>query len=275
MLDFKADSEKCIGCGACVRDCFAHVLEADADGVPYVLPEREELCIECQHCLAVCPTGAVSIFGLDPDDSLPLKGNMPDPGKMETLIMGRRSIRHYKKEGVDPALIHHLLEVASHAPTAVNLRPATLTVVDDPAAMDRLRKAAMDAAMQRLNDGTLPAGYERMGDYFRDAEPDEDVIFRGAPHVLIATAPKTALAPMADCHIVMSYFDLLASSHGLGTVWDGIARAFIDAICPELRELLGIPADHVVACVMAFGKSAVKHHRTVQRPGCVINSAKI
>jgi len=275
MLQFKVDTEKCIRCGECGRDCFAGVIGEDGDGLPVVIPEREGLCIECQHCLAVCPTGALSVFGLDPEAGRPLKDGMPDPERMETLIMGRRSIRRYKKEGVDPALIRHLLEVASHAPTAVNRRPVRLTVVDDPAAMDRLRAAATDAALKRLHDGTIPAGYERIGDYLKNGREGEDVIFRGAPHVLLATAPETALSPMADCHIVMSYFDLLASSHGLGTVWDGIARAVISGVCPELRDLLGIPADHVIACVMAFGKPAVKYHRTVQRPGCDIRAAKI
>ncbi|MDD3312624.1 nitroreductase family protein [Pseudodesulfovibrio sp.] len=275
MLQFKVDTEKCIRCGECARDCFAGVIGEDGDGLPMVVPEREGLCIECQHCLAVCPAGALSVFGLDPEAGRPLKGGMPDPGRMETLLMGRRSVRRYKKEGVDPALIRHLLEVASHAPTAVNRRPVRLTVVDDPAAMDRLRRAATDAALKRLRDGTIPAGYERIGDYLKNGRKDEDVIFRGAPHVLLATAPETALSPMADGHIVMSYFDLLASSHGLGTVWDGIARAVISAVCPELRDLLGIPADHVIVCVMAFGKPAVTYHRTVQRPGCDIHSATI
>lgn len=30
-----------------------------------------EECWRCQHCLAVCPQGAISIFGKKPEDSLP------------------------------------------------------------------------------------------------------------------------------------------------------------------------------------------------------------
>lgn len=275
MLNLKVDAEKCIQCGECVRDCFAGVFGTDENDFPVVMPGGEERCIECQHCMAVCPTGALSVFGLDPEASRPLKGNLPDPDHLDTLIMGRRSVRSYKKEGVDPALIQHLLEVASHAPTAVNRRPVRLTVVDDPAAMDRLRDAVTKAALKRLHEGTIPAGYERIGDYLSNGREGEDVVFRGAPHVLVASASKTALAPMADCHIVMSYFDLLAAGHGLGTVWDGIARAILDGVCPELRSLLDIPEDHVLACVMAFGKPRVKFHRTVQRPGGTIHRVAI
>jgi len=71
----------------------------------------------------------------------------------------------------------------------------------------------------------------------------------------------------------MSYFDLLASSHDLGTVWNGIVRALISALVPQFRTRLGIPEDHLQACVMFFGRPAVKSHRTVQRPGGTIRRA--
>ena len=272
MLDFRVDEDKCTRCGECVRDCLSGVIGMD-DGVPYVREDREALCIECQHCLAVCRPGALGIFGKEPSESRPVKGAFPDPGSMETLLMGRRSVRRYKKEGLDPTFIHHMLEVVSHAPTAVNQRQTMLTVVDDPEAMDRFRERATEAALAAFREGRIPKGMERIGEYLKGCEEGIDVIFRNAPHLLVASAPESGLAPMADCHIAMSYFELLADSHGLGTVWNGIARTVITAIAPELRTLLGIPDDHLVTCVMCFGKPAVHYHRTVQRPGGTIRSA--
>ena len=271
MLNFTVDADKCTRCGECARDCPTGVI--DMDDLPVVRPGSEARCIECQHCLAVCKPGAVSVFGRAPADSLPLKGMFPAPEKMETLIMGRRSTRRYRKEGVDPALIHHLLEVASHAPTAVNGRPVTLTVVDDPAAMDRLRAEVTAEALDLLHKDGFPEGWERIGDYVRACEDGTDILFRNAPHLLLATAPEDALAPMADCHIVMSYFDLLASAHGLGMVWNGIARALISTILPQFMVRLGIPEGHILACAMSFGRPAVRYHRTVQRPGGTIRRA--
>lgn len=271
MLDFKVDEEQCTQCGECVRDCIRGIIVMDE--YPHVPEASGDLCIGCQHCLAICKPGALSLLGLDPADSLPLKGALPDPAQMETLIMGRRSTRRYKQEGVDPELIHHLLEVTSHAPTAVNQRQTMLTVIDDPESMDRLRERAMDNALRMLRDNAFPPGLERIADYYRQCEDGVDVIFRGAPHLLVASAPKDSLAPMADCHIAMSYFELLANSHGLGTVWNGIARATLDLVAPELGAWLGIPDDHLIACVMSFGKPAVRYHRTVQRPGGVIRRA--
>ena len=273
MLQFKVDTEKCTQCGECVRDCLFGVIGMEE--YPVVLEGGEERCIGCQHCLAVCPTGAVSVFGKDPEESLPLKDALPGTQQMEALIMGRRSTRRYKKEGVDKDLIHRLLHVTSHAPTAVNQSNTVLTVVDDAGAMDRFRREVTEAALKAVREDRIPAGLERIGQYILGCEDGTDVIFRNAPHLLVASAPPDTMAPMADCHIAMSYFELLANSHGLGTVWNGIARAILSSVLPEYALRLGIPADHQIVCVMSFGKPAVKYHRTVQRPGGVIRRADL
>jgi len=272
MLQFKVDKDLCIQCGECVKDCLWGVIEMD--DYPSIPADREAKCIECQHCLAVCPTGAVSILGKNPEDSLPLKNALPAPEAMERLVMGRRSTRRYKKEGLDPEFIHHLLEVTSHAPTAVNQRNTVLTVVDDAEAMERLRKELTAAALKATHEGRIPTGMERIGDYILGCEDGTDIIFRNAPHLLIASAPAGTYAPMADCHIALSYFELLANSHGIGTVWNGIAKAILTAVLPEFAVRLGIPENHQIVCVMSFGKPAVKYHRTVQRPGGVIRRAE-
>lgn len=271
MLDFSVDREKCIQCGECVKDCIRKVLIMDE--YPSVRPGADELCIDCQHCMAICKPGALNIFGHHSQESRMLDGNIPAPSQMEALIQGRRSIRRYKNEAVDPQLIQDILETTAYAPTAVNQRPVMLTVIDDKAAMDRLRKKTGERVSEIIQAGQLPKGLERIAGYFDGCQDGEDVIFRNAPHLLVASAPEDSLAPMADCHIAMSYFELLATTHGLGTVWDGIARAVITAIVPEIRQELGIPDNHLIACVMAFGKPAVKYHRTVQRDGSLIRKA--
>ena len=59
MIDFKVDESLCVSCGACVKDCLHQALRMDT----YPVMVDEGHCIRCQHCLAVCPTGAVSIMG--------------------------------------------------------------------------------------------------------------------------------------------------------------------------------------------------------------------
>ena len=70
---FQIDKSKCIKCGKCINTCSGMVIEFGADGYPQ-MKEFERFgwrgCWRCQHCLAVCPQGAISIFGKKPEDSL-------------------------------------------------------------------------------------------------------------------------------------------------------------------------------------------------------------
>jgi nitroreductase len=61
----------------------------------------------------------------------------------------------------------------------------------------------------------------------------------------------------------MAYFELLAQSSGLGTLWLGLLRRALE-LSPDLKELLGLPADHGYYA-MLFGYPAVRYQRTVQR----------
>ena len=87
-LQFTIDQELCTQCGACVDDCPFHIIELAPD-FPALNPARAHHCIRCQHCLAVCPTGALSILGLSPADSLPLPESLPAANQVAALIRGR------------------------------------------------------------------------------------------------------------------------------------------------------------------------------------------
>ena len=66
-IQFQIDQKKCIRCGECVNECPVNILVI-GDSVPFIADGRNGDCIGCQHCLAVCPEGAVSVrcwgFGL-------------------------------------------------------------------------------------------------------------------------------------------------------------------------------------------------------------------
>ncbi|MBU0479937.1 MAG: nitroreductase family protein [Proteobacteria bacterium] len=269
MTQFKIDEERCIQCGECVTDCPAGVLAMEE--FPQMI--NEEGCYRCQHCLAVCPTGAVSILGRDPDASLALKDNLPDPRKLEVLIKGRRSVRRYTKNDLPPALIDELLEIAWHAPTGVNNQAVLFTVVREGAVMDSLRREVMAALIDKQKAGGLPDGF--VGQYLGAAikgwvEEGNDILFRGAPHLLLTSAPKSSPCPVQDTHIALATFQLMAHARGVGTVWDGMAMMAL-AVCPELIKRLGIPDDHLIGYAMAFGEPAVEYHRTVQRGPTLVN----
>jgi len=270
MLDFYVDPEKCIQCGECERDCPYGIIEM-ADGYPEIIKEKETQCIRCQHCLAVCSTGALSIFGKNPEDSILLEDNLPSALQMEILIKGRRSVRSYKKEPVDPETIAHLLDVVAHCPTGVNNRQLLFTVVEDQQTMDNLRHQTMEGIRKAVQEKSLPPGFEFFESLLNAWDSGQDIIFRGAPHLLVVSTPKGGPSPEPDTLIALSYFELLAQSHNLGTVWNGLAKWALTAILPEVPGKLGVPDSHHIGYMMIFGKPAVQYYRTVQRGGAHVN----
>jgi len=139
--------------------------------------------------------------------------------------------------------------------------------------MERLRQEVMAGLATLKLERRLPEGF--VGRYLGAAvkgwqEEGRDIIFRGAPHLLVSSAPKTAPCPVQDTHIALTTFQLLAHARGVGTLWDGLFMMAL-ALLPELSGRLGIPADHHVGYAMLFGEPAVEYHRTVQRGPALLN----
>lgn len=267
MLNFKVVDELCTRCGLCIDDCPSRIIEQTGSQPPDIKKDKEAGCIGCQHCLAVCPTAAIFIHGKNPADSIPITaGKLPDLEKMNMLIRSRRSIRHYKDENVDPALISKLLATVSNAPSGVNSRKLTFRVIDDKAAMHRFRERVLSGLKTADAAGKIPAGFS----YLMAALPayyenKVDLIFRNAPHALIVSASPDAPCPNEDVSIALAYFELLAQSAGLGTVWWGMLKMAGMAL-PEVKSLLGIPDGHAYYA-MLFGVPDIQFARTVQRDG--------
>lgn len=270
MFNFQVDEERCIQCGECALDCPAGVITM-MNGLPGF--NEEGGCFGCQHCLAVCPAGAVSILGKNPDESQSLAGTFPSPDQMTALIKGRRSVRRYRDEDVSSGLIDELLNVAAHAPTGVNAEGVLFTVIKERSVMNALRQEVMERLEKLKESGGLPDGF--IGQYMGGAvkawlEEGRDIIFRGAPHLLITSAPKASPCPSQDTLIALTTFQLLAHTHGLGTVWDGLFMMAL-SLCPDLAARLGIPEQHLLGYAMVFGWPAVEYHRIVQRGPALVN----
>lgn len=271
MLKFRIDAKRCTRCGKCVSDCPTMIIERVGGDVPFVRPAREEDCLECQHCLAICPTAALSIFGKDPADSLPLSDvhALPTFDQMTRFERGRRSVRQYRDENVDPALIRKMLATLANTPTGVNRQALTFTVIDDKDVMHRFRAKVLASLAEASENKRIPphAAYlAEMVDAFKETGRDE--IFRGAPHALIVSAPPDAPCPSEDVALALAYFELLAQSAGVGTVWWGMLKMVLENLT-ELKPLVGLVPGHFYYA-MLFGMPAVRYARTVQRDGAAV-----
>ncbi|WP_372776764.1 nitroreductase family protein [Mangrovibacterium sp.] len=274
-MDFKIDESKCINCGLCSSDCPVLIINNKTD-FPTIKEGKEANCLKCQHCLAVCPTAALSIWGKNPEASIPATSAIPETVALENLMQTRRSIRKFADEEVDPELIHRLVSMASYAPTAKNENAVQFTVVDNKIDMMKLRELTYNCIKKAFEEERIPAQHLYLNNFQNVWETKQiDVIFRDAPHLLITSAPKEGTFPLMDCGIAMTYFDLLANTNGIGTLWDGFAKYAFEDVAPEMKARLGIPENHEVAIVLAFGKPAVKYARSIQNDSPAIRRVSL
>ncbi len=259
-INFKVDESKCIKCGLCVKDCTMNVLKMD-DFPKMKFDELE--CIKCEHCFAICPTAAISILGDNPDDTCNVSNSNVNPEEFNKMVKARRSIRQYKNENVDKEVIHSLCESALMAPTARNCLNTLLTVIDDKDKMDEFRNKVYEKFCQINFEGEENAFWARVSKWWKEEKRDK--FFAGAPHMIVASAPQDSINIISDPVIILSYFEMLAVSRGLGTLWDGMVTFLLNDILPEFKDYLGIPKEHKVGYVMVFGKPAVKYVRDVKR----------
>ena len=274
MLNFRVDQEKCIGCGLCAADCPLAIIAME-EGLPVISAENEDRCIHCLHCFAICESGAISIHGSRVEESLNLDGDLPTPEQMELLIKARRAIRNYRRENLDPAIIDRLLEVAGHAPSGRNDRHLLFTVIDDRMVLEGIRDEAMAGLAVLAEEGRLPAGMEFFSEIVEAWRTRKiDILFRGAPHLLVVSAPYDCASPLPDSVIALTTFELFAQSLGVGTVWNGLAKITISDLIPTLRQRLGIPDNHLVGYVMGFGRPAIRYARTAFRKPPKVNRVR-
>lgn len=267
MLNFSINAETCTRCRLCVRDCPAQIISQEGSAVPRIAPDQESLCYQCQHCLAICPTAALSILGRNPENSLPLTAkNLPTLDQVNRFVRGRRSIRQYRDENVDPVLIQSLLSALANAPTGVNRRELTFTVIDDKAVMQGIRVKLYKALAAVSGTGRVPEYLDHATSAYFDKGIDR--VCRGAPHALMVSAPPDAPCPREDVALSLAYFEFLAQSAGLGTVWWGMCRSILDAL-PEMKPLFKLEPDQVYY-TMLFGMPAIHYARTVQRDDAAV-----
>ncbi len=224
-------------------------------------------CWKCEHCLAVCPKGAISIFGRQPEDSLPpVKAESAAP-VLDALIMNRHSCRRFLKKDVDASVIDGMLQTLGNAPNGGNKQQVEFTLIDDRAQMEAFRRLAY-AEMDRLaSEGVYPAGFDRasyedMKRWEKTVRPE--MLFCGAPCLLIPHAPLGRGEPVEDVNVAAAYFELLCASRGLGCVMMSFPK---DALrnMPEIKALLHIPETHYVGVMLGFGWPEIRYARGTQR----------
>lgn len=258
------DTQRCIGCGLCVRDCFPGAISM-VEGKPALSAPGN--CLACGHCIAVCPGGCVSDDALNMEESFPVCTSS-DPTSLLRLMQSRRSCRHYTAEPVTEAELNSLLEAARACPTAKNLQATRYIVVTEKIG------ALLDAALEGLGKvgiaqkatATAPDELRRAENFIRWAalrkeDKTFDPLFFHAPMLLMFVSDG-ALA--RDAAAAASYTELMAASMGLGCLYSGYFTACA-AGSPEIQSMLGLKSGEQVVRCLVLGHKDVRFFRTAPR----------
>lgn len=242
-------------------------------------------CIRCGHCVAACPTGAVAVEGIAPEDVFPLPPGRPDADTLERLLERRRSVRAFREEPVPRAVLERLVAMVALAPMGYTPHKLDVTVVERP---ETMRDAL--PPMVALYDELVRAWRRPLLRWFvsRTLAPDArhalashvlptlaarlegtragrwDTITRGAPAMLLFHSLPDAGNASEDAHVAAAWALLAADALGLGATVIGLVPPAVEK-SPELRRLFGIPAAHRVHAAVIVGFPRYRFLRGIRR----------
>jgi nitroreductase/NAD-dependent dihydropyrimidine dehydrogenase PreA subunit len=283
------DPDLCTGCELCINVCPSDTL-AMRDGKAVVVGE---LSLQCGHCVAVCPVGAVTVGALDPDmrayRTFQAESDWLAPGKTDLpglvqLMESRRSCRNFKPTPVSRDMLEDLVRIACSAPSGTNSQRWAFTVIPDRPAMKALGERLL-AFFDRLN--TMAAnpvirtmdrvfGKGRLGVYHREYRErvaegiaeyrrgGRDRLFHGATAAIVITSRPGATTAVEDALLASQNILLAAHAMGLGTCLVGFA---VEAMTNDrnLQKTLGIPERERVYSVIALGHSSERFQTVTGR----------
>jgi nitroreductase len=232
------------------------VSPADETVLPNVPEAAAGMCIRCGHCEVHCPSQAL-LLNECPDERIsPLAGvGSISPEDIEAYLKKRRSVRHFTKDKVPKAKIIKLLDIARYAASGGNGQPVEWIVVHDPDKVKKIAGFTIEWMKTLINSGHPMSGYVPV--LLAAWEGGNDVICRGAPHLLIATIPEGNPVAQTDAIIALTHFDIAAPAYGIGTCWAGFVAMAAWSHEPLQREL-GLPAGRKSAYAMMFGHPQYK-----------------
>ena len=164
------------------------------------------------------------------------------PSKEEVVIetiMTRRSIRDYKPEAVDREQMAKIIECGIYAPSAMNMQPWAVRVVDAPDFLNGVTAIAVEQ-MPQLKEQ----------ENFRN-------FFRNAPTVAFIACPEQSYSGEYDSGLLSENMMLSAWSMGIGSCCLGsVVPVMNSEAAKPYMERLNLPEGYKLLVAIAFGYPA-------------------
>lgn len=240
------DRTKCIGCGLCVSDCINQyiLLITEENGNKYAAFKERGRCLECGHCNAICPNGAISggkaIYEADDTDALLL------------LMSKKRTVRKYKKGSIIPSeVLEKILLAGQTAPTDRNRKSARIVLIKDK--ISYLYNKALDYLVAEVQKtGQINPLYVPTMNL---ASKREEVLWNAEYLVLFIGLPSSTI----DASIASERMQLIAWRYGVGSAYRGDMKTAINNV-DELRDVIGIKKNEEVLISFVMGLTNLKYN---------------
>lgn len=148
------------------------------------------------------------------------------------LLLQRHSIRRYTDQPIPADDVKTILEAALLAPSSKSARSWQFVVVEDRDTLARLSEMK-PAYATSIKESTLA--------------------------VVVTASPEQSEAYIEDATVAATLMHLQAAALGIGSCWVQVRGRFSADGEPSediVREILDIPADMMVECIVTFGYSA-------------------
>ena len=239
-MKLEINTETCTGCKLCETVCIR-------DNIEIIDKKAVEVdngdCFDCGHCLAICPTGSISLNTYEDQ-----KDRVED-------LKQRRSIRWFKKKKVDKETFDKLFEAAYYSPSAQNAQDVEFVVLDEK--LDDFMHLVYDIIKVEEDEFFR---IKQFGEYLR-GEGDyknHPLLWEGTQMILSFSKSQ------ANALIANTRLELLAYSMGLGGFYSLFTLKADELDHQRLMEFFPeIDRDKHMYSAFIIGYPRVKYRRTV------------
>ena len=285
----EVDLNICTKCEACIRECPLRLYYI-REGRLFMRRLTDLACMECGHCLAVCPVNAIKLknFQIENIIEITQEYNVPTYDTLLNLIKVRRSVRQFKQQPIPEIFWNKLIEAGRFAPTGHNDQSIHFTIVRNQEFLEKFsheitqgfkglvalyedpkKRTQIKSKIPKEYVELVKGVFQGFKDTLKGIERGEEFwLWRG--EIIVIHAPKKAITLSQDCSLAASNMMLAAESLGLGTCSLGLATAAINLFEP-VANIINLPKNHTAAYTLAVGFPKVKYYRIPARKAAKVN----
>jgi 5,6-dimethylbenzimidazole synthase len=173
------------------------------------------------------------------------------------LVLWRRDVRRFRRDPIEPALIHSLLELSSHAPSVGHCQPWRFVLVESEGRREAVKSSFVRANAEALENyyGEQRALYARLKlEGLKDA-PVHLAVFADEATQAGSGLGRQTMPQTLQYSVVgaIQTLWLAARAEGLGLGWISILE-------PEVvRQALDVPKSWTLVAYLCMGRPVEEH----------------